>query len=135
MSNNQYRPRLDAEIAPLIEQLRQMPKAQQQEALKRAIEVKQDNESSTVDDLYDNPLFIELLQKFQKAGKVETKTEENLPKPYLNGNPDNILVIGDTHFPFCKSGYLSFVREQQERFDCGRIVHIGDECDNAAMSF
>lgn len=58
----------------------------------------------------------------------------DLPKPY-KGNKDNTLIIGDTHEPFSKKGYLEFCREVQERFDCGHVVHIGDEVDNCAMSY
>jgi hypothetical protein len=66
--------------------------------------------------------------------KKQTK-KRNLPKPYLDGNPDNVLVIGDTHLPFDRPGYLEFCRRVQEEFDCGTVVHIGDEVDNCAMSF
>jgi hypothetical protein len=66
---------------------------------------------------------------------VLKKAKKSLPKPYLDGNPDNVLVIGDTHFPFERPGYLEFCRRVQEEFDCGTVVHIGDEVDNCAMSF
>lgn len=56
-------------------------------------------------------------------------------KPYLKGNPNNVLVIGDTHEPFCKEGYLEFCREQQEKYDCGTVIHIGDLVDNHAVSY
>jgi len=55
-------------------------------------------------------------------------------KPYLKGNKDNVLVIGDSHEPFCKEGYLEFCREIQEKYKCGVVVNIGDEIDNCAIS-
>lgn len=55
--------------------------------------------------------------------------------PYLKGDPNNVLVIGDTHLPFCKEGYLEFCREQQEKYNCGTVVHIGDLVDNHAVSY
>lgn len=57
------------------------------------------------------------------------------PEPYLGGNPDNVLIIGDTHEPFCKEGYLEFCREIQELYDCGTVVHIGDAVDNHSISY
>src|SRR5690606_9542018 len=48
---------------------------------------------------------------------------------------ENVLVIGDTHFPAGADGYLEFCLGVQERFGCGRGVHIGDEVDNAAISY
>jgi predicted phosphodiesterase len=50
-------------------------------------------------------------------------------------NKDNVLVIGDTHAPFCKKGYLQFCIDTARRFRCGTVVHIGDEVDNHAISF
>jgi predicted phosphodiesterase len=76
---------------------------------------------------------------FKTLSIGEAKYDESLeaPKdipPYI-GNPKNVLVIGDTHEPFCRPGYREFCREIQERFDCGTVVHIGDEVDNHAISF
>lgn len=59
----------------------------------------------------------------------------NPPDPYLKGDPNNVIVIGDTHEPFCKEGYLEFCREVQEKYNCGTVVHIGDLVDNHAMSY
>lgn len=47
----------------------------------------------------------------------------------------NILIIGDTHFPFCKEGYIEFCKETQVKYNCGSIVHIGDLVDNHAVSY
>ena len=49
--------------------------------------------------------------------------------------PKNILVIGDTHEPFCKQGYLDFCQRTRDRFECDTIVHIGDEVEQHALSF
>jgi predicted phosphodiesterase len=57
------------------------------------------------------------------------------PEPYRGGDLKNVLVIGDTHEPFCKEGYLEFCREIQEKYNCGTVVHIGDLVDNHAMSY
>ena len=48
---------------------------------------------------------------------------------------ENVLVIGDTHLPFEKKGYLEFCKEIQTRCKCGTVVHIGDICDNHAISY
>lgn len=52
-----------------------------------------------------------------------------------NLDPNNILVIGDIHEPFCKTGYLEFCKKQQIRFNCEKVVFIGDIIDNHAQSF
>ncbi len=53
------------------------------------------------------------------------------PKKFDVGN---VLVISDTHEPFSKEGYLDFCLDIQNKYQCGTIVHIGDEIDNCAIS-
>lgn len=48
---------------------------------------------------------------------------------------ENVLVIGDTHIPFEKKGYLDFCREQYKKYKCSLAVHIGDLCDNHSISY
>jgi predicted phosphodiesterase len=48
---------------------------------------------------------------------------------------DSVLVVGDTHFPFVKKGYLDFCLDIQRRVKCRQVVHIGDLCDNHAISY
>jgi len=44
-------------------------------------------------------------------------------------------VIGDTHFPFEKEGYLDFCIDMQKKYKAGTVVHIGDVADNCYSSF
>ena len=44
-------------------------------------------------------------------------------------------IIGDTHLPYEKEGYLEFCQETFEQWECDTIVHIGDLIDHHAMSF
>jgi len=44
-------------------------------------------------------------------------------------------VIGDTHLPYEKEGYLEFCQETFEAWDVDTIVHIGDMFDNHSLSF
>ena len=53
----------------------------------------------------------------------------------MNYKKDNVLVIGDTHLPFEKKGYLEFCKEIQNRCKCGVVVHIGDLVDNHSISY
>ena len=45
-----------------------------------------------------------------------------------------ILVIGDTHIPCARRGYLQFCRDLRRHFRCNEIVHIGDVVDEHAVS-
>ena len=48
---------------------------------------------------------------------------------------DHVLVIGDTHLPFEKKGYLDFCISIRDRVKCGTVVHIGDLVDNHAINY
>lgn len=45
-----------------------------------------------------------------------------------------ILVIGDTHIPAVRKGYLDFCKYLKRHFRCNLIVHIGDVVDEHAVS-
>ena len=46
-----------------------------------------------------------------------------------------ILVIGDTHCPGMHVKYPSFLQQTYRKYECDRVIHIGDLVDNAAISF
>ena len=46
-----------------------------------------------------------------------------------------ILVISDTHAPYHHPDTLKFLTAIKDKYDPDRVVHIGDELDNHAMSF
>ena len=48
---------------------------------------------------------------------------------------NNVLVIADLHSPFIKRGYLEHCKKQQDRFNCERVVFIGDVADNHYSSY
>ena len=46
-----------------------------------------------------------------------------------------ILIIGDTHCPFDLDTYLDFLVDTYNRFNCNRVIHIGDEADHHYTSY
>lgn len=52
--------------------------------------------------------------------------------PVLNSR---ILVVGDLHAPFTREGYLEFCQEIYRKYDCNKIIFIGDLIDNHFSSF
>ena len=51
-------------------------------------------------------------------------------------NKDNrVLVIGDLHLPFTLDGYLEHCVKIKEKYNCNRIVFIGDIIDNHYSSY
>ena len=65
--------------------------------------------------------------KYSKAIKLR-------PTIVSKPTPRNILVIGDTHLPYEKEGYLEFCKKQYDKFNCDTVVHIGDLIDSHATS-
>lgn len=74
--------------------------------------------------ILDNPIF----------SNKETKKSLAI-HPFENGDSDNVLVIGDLHAPFTLTTYLKFCREQQEIYNCGTVIFIGDIIDNHFSSY
>lgn len=72
--------------------------------------------------------------KIPKNNKVAIKKRDKL-RPFKGGDPNNILFIGDLHCPFDLDNYLKFCREQQEKYDCGTVIFIGDVIDNHYSSY
>lgn len=48
---------------------------------------------------------------------------------------ENILVIGDLHEPFCLDGYLEHCIETYTKYNCNKVVFIGDVIDNHYSSY
>ena len=47
----------------------------------------------------------------------------------------NVLIIGDTQFPYVREDYLDFCKAVEKKYGCGRVVHIGDIADCLNFSF
>ena len=78
--------------------------------------------------------FIKVVPHPTATGLVEVGSI-NAPEPYTKGDPNNVLIIGDTHAPFTLEGYLEHCRDTQEKYDCGTVVHIGDVIDKHYSSY
>lgn len=51
-----------------------------------------------------------------------------------NSREEVVGIIGDTHFPFCHPNYIYFLEDTFRKNKVTKIVHIGDLCDNHAIS-
>ena len=79
-----------------------------------------------------------------KCGTIKAAAETaNVPystfRSWLPGKAkptgDRVLIIGDTHCPVMLDGYVEFLQETYDKYDCTRVVHIGDVVDWAAISY
>ena len=67
-------------------------------------------------------------------------------RPRLSGNKlkafrnitkdeSRVLVIGDLHEPFCLDSYLKHCKDVYAKYNCNRVVFIGDVIDNHYSSY
>lgn len=61
--------------------------------------------------------------------------EYNLILKHRNDAENRVLVIGDLHEPFCLDSYLEFCKEQYKKYNCNKVVFIGDVIDNHYSSY
>lgn len=54
---------------------------------------------------------------------------------FFNNDETRVLVIGDLHSPFDLDSYFDHVCEVYERYNCNRVVFIGDVIDNHYSSY
>ena len=53
----------------------------------------------------------------------------------LKGKGNRVLVIGDLHEPFCLDGYLEHCIDVYNKYNCNKVVFIGDVIDNHYSSY
>jgi len=53
----------------------------------------------------------------------------------LKSKENRVLVIGDLHEPFCLDSYLDHCIKIKEKYNCNKIVFIGDVIDHHFSSF
>jgi predicted phosphodiesterase len=72
-----------------------------------------------------NEKEVALLGNLRNNGTMKEQTNEE----------NRVLVIGDLHEPFVLEGYLQFCQEIYSKYECNRVVYIGDIIDNHYSSF
>ena len=48
---------------------------------------------------------------------------------------NKVLVIGDIHAPFTRKDYLQFCIDTYNKYECNKVVFIGDIIDNHFSSY
>ena len=69
--------------------------------------------------------------------EIRPRLKGKIKKAYLNliKKENRILVIGDLHEPFCLDGYLKFCKDTYVKYNCNKVVFIGDVIDNHYSSY
>jgi len=69
--------------------------------------------------------------------ETRPRLKGNVLKAYeeITKDETRLLVIGDLHEPFCLDGYLEFCVDTYSKFNCNRVLFIGDCLDNHYASF
>ncbi len=64
-----------------------------------------------------------------------TEQEQEIIQNHRKKEVENVLVIGDLHEPFCLDGYLEFCKETYNKYNCNKVVFIGDIIDSHYSSY
>jgi predicted phosphodiesterase len=89
-------------------------------------------------------LWLELIGKKENRVKIQNSSTFITNTGYASSSsysfsitpPTSIVgVLGDTHEPYCHIDYKPFVKHTFESYGVDRVVHIGDEVDNYALSY
>ena len=69
--------------------------------------------------------------------EMRPRLKGNVKKAYLNliKDENRVLIIGDLHEPFCLDGYLEFCKKTYAKYNCNKVVFIGDQIDNHFSSY
>lgn len=86
-------------------------------------------------DFYEVDVHKSDLDKIKEVKRELSSVVKKGLEPFLTGDKENVLIIGDTHIPFEREGYLEFCRHAQEKYNCGTVIHIGDVIDNHYSSY
>ena len=75
------------------------------------------------------------IKKLPMSKKKMLKVSKKALVQSWQNEEQNILVVGDPHTPFDLLTYLDFLLETYNRYNCNRVVFIGDVIDNHYASF
>lgn len=53
----------------------------------------------------------------------------------ISGGGERILIIGDLHAPFIRKGYFEFCCNIYDKYNCNKVIFIGDCIDSHFSSF
>lgn len=81
--------------------------------------------------------YLEKIKDKNPGINIDKKIDNNTRKiiPNKKGDPNNVLIIGDLHEPWCLDNYLDFNLDLQKKYNVGKIIFIGDIVDGHAWNF
>jgi predicted phosphodiesterase len=73
--------------------------------------------------------------KKKKDFRPRLKGQRKAMFDHFTKEESRVLVISDPHEPFCLDGYLQFCKDTYNKFNCNRVVFIGDIIDSHYASY
>ena len=75
---------------------------------------------------------VNLLRTYIERLMAKTKGDSHFSD---NETDNRVLVIGDLHEPFCLDQYFDHCKQVYNKYECNKVVFIGDVIDNCYSSF
>lgn len=83
----------------------------------------------------DPSLKLHSTQRYVRKYKQRLRINNEITKRSSTNSTNNVLIIADLHAPFSLEGYLEYCIEIYNKFNCGKVIFIGDLIDNSASSY
>lgn len=91
---------------------------------------------NTLYEINKNPDDWNYIRNITNFDKHSTKTDINFGSPLCaKKENENILIIGDIHEPFGHEGYLQHCLDTMKKYQCTKVIFIGDIVDLHSLSF
>lgn len=104
-----------------------------QKSLQRNPRYKFENRVRDDMEIYINALT-DNIQEFPTIKEYHEMMNPGKHNTIYQPKPKRILVVGDLHAPFTLKGYLHFIEDIYEYWDCTDVIQVGDLVDNHAIS-
>jgi hypothetical protein len=104
-------------------------------ALKQArIDSKQLSSKNSITDSNVTKISLKRLSDKEIKDSAWRVVQRNVRNINSTASKKNVLVIADTHEPFCKEGYLEHCISIAKKYNCNEFVNVGDEVDLCGVS-
>jgi len=71
----------------------------------------------------------------RKESRPRLSGKKKVNHDYFNSKSNRVLCIGDIHSPFDRTDYLNHLIETYQRFNCNKVVFLGDVIDSHFSSY
>lgn len=129
--------KINKSLEPLVRFLKNNPRALTVRELAEKFSLTVDQVASKIRRSNTDPsgsFLLEVKPDVQTRLEIKPSQRSKIPQKKAP-NTENILIIGDTHEPFCLEEYIELAKCSYKKYNCTHVIHIGDVIDNHFASY